>query len=99
MIASDVVTFTSCDGSITYTVRKAFIQKHPDYLQETPYVLNAQYQISEYLHNEHGPALITNGNGVEYYFSDGVQIVDPEKIRRLLHNQSFKDEMTGILGD
>lgn len=88
----EIVTFTSIDNnfgsSFTYTVKKEFVDKNPNYLDLLPIELFTKTSIIKYLHNEEGPALIQNNipdtDSDKYgFFIEGKPFMDKDEIIKL----------------
>lgn len=75
---SDLVTFKSSCGIVQFTVKKEFIDHCSNYLGESLYNLSTRYKISDFLHNNVGPAIHYFHNGSGFYFLNGRQVTQQE---------------------
>lgn len=92
-------TFITADGRFQFTVDYAFYKrwKNSDIWSEDVYNLMTMFNLSSYLHNPIGPAIVDLATGYCTYFVNGKQLGEEEG-KKLQFNSDFNDHLTRELG-
>lgn len=79
------ITFITKDKHTSVTVKEEFIKVCPDYKNKRTYELLYVYDMSSYLHNENGPAVISLNDRIELcnYYLDGKKVELKDILERL----------------
>lgn len=97
---SDTHTFSFTDpknpqDKYTFTVKSTFLEKCPSPETADPYELETKYSISEYFHNQLGPAMVYPDKTEEYWV-DG-RALDEQETEKLKHSIRFNNKLEEII--
>lgn len=93
-------TFRTHDGLYQFTVMEDFVKKFGFIVEtEDVYNLMTKYKLTNYLHNDDGPAILYLQPGVDQksYWLNGKEVTEDD-IPRLKHNKEFNNGLEEILG-
>lgn len=91
-------TFTADHGKIEITVKKEFLEKIPDPTKVPFGDLFQKHHAKDFLHNEHGPAMVSLVPGVDFkdYWLNG-QRCDDETKARIMHGNKFDQKFNDLI--
>ena len=97
---SDVWSFKDCTGAYTFTAKIKFKKKCYQPEDYDVYNLNTLFNMSQYLHNPVGPAIIKPNGEVEYWM-DGVNLTfcDKDAANVIENYYKFNDKLLDIIND
>ena len=90
----ELYTFTSVCGRFDVTVRYNFCNRCNNASDHSFYDLINTYNITRYLHNPNGPAIINKETGEVQYWLNG-----ENKTEITIHNAKFHNSLMDILDD
>lgn len=95
-MSMEVFTFNDKQNNFQITIKSEYLKTIPNPAEYAFADLLTQHNMSPFLHNPHGPAILVIKNKHEEYWLDGKK-VSPEVADKIKHNTAFHEELVEIL--
>lgn len=97
----EYIKFTSMCGNHELCMKPEFYEANPTIkdVTKTPlFTLFTDHNLTKFLHNPTGPAILVKKNGNKQYLINGIAL-NPDEIKKLEHSAQFNQNLTEIITD